>query len=50
MIITDKKKRFEKPELEVIKFTNDDIITESGDFDNTTPNPGTGDVFPKGWW
>lgn len=40
------KKKFEKPELEIIEFTNDDIITDSfGD-----PNPGSGDVFPKGWW
>ena len=45
----DKKNRFEKPELEIIAFTNDDIITKSGDFND--PNPGGGDVFPKGgWW
>ena len=44
--ILEGKKKFEKPELEVIEFTNDDIITESfGD-----PTPGSGDVFPKGWW
>lgn len=42
----DLKKRFEKPEMEVIEFSNEDIITESfGD-----PNPGSGDVFPKTWW
>ena len=46
--ILEDKKKFEKPELEVIEFTNDDIITGSGDFDD--PNPGSGDVFPKGWW
>ena len=46
---TDKRKRFEKPELEIVEFTNDDIITESGEFGNTTPNPGSGDVF-NGWW
>ena len=49
---TDNKKRFEKPEAEVIRFegelATDDIITTSGDFNN--PNPGSGDVFPKGWW
>ena len=42
----DKNNRFEKPELEVVIFTNDDIITNS--FGN--PNPGPGDVFPHGWW
>lgn len=26
----DDKKRFEKPLLEIVEFTNDDIITESG--------------------
>ena len=42
----DKKKRFEKPELEIIEFTNNDIITQSfGDPDPTKP----GDVF-HGWW
>ncbi len=41
------KNKFEKPELEIIEFTNDDIITGSGDFGN--PNPGTGDIF-NGWW
>ena len=44
----DLKKMFKKPELEIIEFSNDDIITESDDFGN--PNPGSGDVFPKGWW
>lgn len=42
----DNKKRFEKPELEIIEFTNNDIITQSfGDPDPTKP----GDVF-NGWW
>ncbi len=49
MINTDKKKRFEKPELEIVEFTNDDIITESGEFGDPTPNPGSGDIF-NGWW
>ena len=47
-----KKNIFEKPELEIIEFTNNDIITESGDFND--PNQGANDVFPKpnpnGWW
>ena len=47
-MIFDNNKKFEKPELEIVKFTNDDIITDSGDFEN--PNPGGGDVFPKTWW
>ena len=45
--ILEDKKKFEKPELEVIEFTNDDIITDSADFGD--PNPGSGDVF-HGWW
>lgn len=43
--ILESKKKFEKPELEVIEFSNDDIITES--FGDT--EPGSGDVF-HGWW
>lgn len=45
------KKEYIKPELEIIEFTNDDIITESfGDV-----NQGATDVFPRpnnpnGWW
>ena len=42
----NKNNRFKKPELEIVEFTNDDIITES--FGN--PNPGTGDLFPTNWW
>ena len=42
----DNKKKFEKPELEIIEFTNDDIITESGDLGD--PNPKQGDI--NGWW
>ena len=45
----DNKKKFEKPELEIIEFTNDDIITESGesgDFNN--PGHQSGDI--NGWW
>lgn len=48
----ENKRVFKKPEAEVIRFEDDlatdDIITASGDFGNT--NPGSGDVFPKGWW
>lgn len=48
----DNKKKFEKPELEVITFTSDDIITTSsfnnpgaeyGDINDPKPNP-------FGWW
>ncbi len=42
----ENKKKFEKPELEVIEFTNDDIITESGGFGNPDPKPG--DI--NTWW
>lgn len=44
---TDKKNRFEVPELVIIEFTNQDIITTSSFGD---PDQGEGDVFPKGWW
>ena len=43
------KKKFEKPELEIVEFTNDDIITESGNFGPQGPQPG--DINPiNGWW
>ena len=45
--ILEDKKKFEKPVLEIIEFTNDDIVTTSGDFED--PTPGSGDVF-HGWW
>ena len=38
----DKKKRFENPELEIVEFTNDGIITESGIFGN--PDGDDGDI------
>ena len=42
----ENKNIFEKPELEIVEFTNSDIITSSfGD-----PDPGSGDILPKGWW
>ena len=41
-VILKDKKRFEKPELEVIEFTNDDIITKSGEFGN--PDEDEGDI------
>ena len=45
----DNKKKFEKPELEIIEFTNDDIITESGNLGDTGFKPG--DINkPNGWW
>ena len=51
----DKKKRFENPELEIIRFTNDDIITDStekveGLFGNVEPDPEGGDTFTHDWW
>lgn len=45
----DNKKKFEKPELEIIEFTNDDIITESGDLGDIGYKPG--DINGgNGWW
>ena len=41
----DNKKKFEKPELEVIEFENDDIIADSSFGD---PDPKQGDI--NGWW
>ena len=32
------KKKYERPELIVITFTNDDIITTSGEYDPYTAN------------
>lgn len=40
----DDKKKFEKPELEVVEFENEDIITAS--FGDVDPKPG--DI--NGWW
>ena len=42
----EKKYKFEKPELEIIEFIMDDIITES--FGDPDPDPNKGDVL--GWW
>ena len=42
----ENKKKFEKPELEAIEFTNDDIITNS--FGDVDPKPG--DINTNGWW
>ena len=36
----EKKKRFEIPELEIIEFTNDDIITKSGDYGDAGDDEG----------
>ena len=46
----DKKKRFENPELEIVEFTNDDIITESGLFGNPDPKEGDINGNSNGWW
>ena len=32
------EKKFERPELIIITFTNDDIITTSGEYDSYTSN------------
>lgn len=42
----ENKKKFEKPEMEVIEFTNDDIVTTSGEFGDPGSKPG--DI--NGWW
>lgn len=44
----DNKKKFEKPELEVIEFTNEDIIVTSSGGDFGDPDPKPGDI--NGWW
>ena len=49
----DNKKKFEKPELEIVEFTNDDIITESGvsgSFGPQGPQPGDINNPSNGWW
>ena len=46
--ILEDKKTFIKPELEIIEFTNDDIVTTSS-FGTPDPNPSGGDIF-SGWW
>ena len=46
----ENKKKFEKPELEVIEFTNDDIITESGGLGETGWQQGDINGKPNGWW
>lgn len=43
----EKKKRFENPELEIMLFTNDDIITRSGEFGDEDPDSSSGDIFPR---
>lgn len=46
----ENKKKFEKPELEIVEFTNDDIITESGVFGPQGPQPGDINNPSNGWW
>ena len=41
----EKNNKFIKPMMEIVAFTNDDIITSSGEFGDT--NRGTIDLFPK---
>ena len=44
----ENKKTFIKPELEIIEFTNNDIITQS--FGNPDSKPGSGGDIWTGWW
>ena len=48
---SEDKKRFNKPELEIVEFKVEDIIVTSatgGDFNN--PDPEKGDINFRGWW
>ena len=49
----DKKKQFEKPELEIVYFegdlTTDDVIVTSS-FGNPDPQPGDINNPSNGWW
>ena len=49
---SEDKKRFNKPELEIVEFGIEDIIVTSngngGDFGN--PDPEKGDINIRGWW
>ena len=48
----EKKYRFEKPKLEIVRFANEDIIVTSS-FGEENQNPGGGDLWPKqpgNWW
>ena len=47
--ILEDKKTFIKPELEIIEFTNDDIVTTSS-FGTPDPKPGSGGDIWTGWW
>ena len=44
----DNKKKFNKPELEVIEFNNEDIILTSAQGQVGDPDPKQGDI--NGWW
>lgn len=45
----DNKKKFEKPELEIVEFNSEDIIVTSGQFGDPDSKPG--DINPiNGWW
>ncbi len=50
IINMDNKKKFEKPELEIVEFNSEDIIvTSGGQFGDPDPKPG--DINPiNGWW
>ena len=50
----DKKNKFEKPELEIIKFegdlATDDVVATSGVFGPQGPQPGDINNPSNGWW
>ena len=50
----DNKKKFNKPELEVIEFSNEDIILTSANGQVGNPDPQQGDINgnpnPSPWW
>lgn len=45
----DNKKKFEKPELEIVEFNSEDIIVTSGQFGDPDPKQGDINGF-NGWW
>ena len=46
----DNKKKFEKPELEIVEFNSEDIIVTSGQFGDPDPKPGDINGGSNGWW
>ena len=44
----ENKKKFERPEIEIVEFKVEDIIVTSGAFGD--PDPKEGDINGNGWW